>query len=298
MDVDKYLSEFTPKHDFFIGIDSDGCVMDVMDLKHQECFTPAYIKYFNLQAIGNYVRETAIFVNLYSQTRGQNRWITLDMIFDRLRHRPEVLQRGVKLPEGKDLKAFLASGLPLSNGGVEAFLQDHPSAELEQCLEWSNGVNKLADWMVANCQTFPGARKALATACQSADLVTISSANLGALQKEWHEQEVDIYMSLIAGQEMGTKAQQVAKVTAGKYQADHCLLLGDSPSDLSSAREAGVLFYPIMPGKEVWSWENFKDEALPRFLNGEYSGAYQDSLIEQFSKILPTNPPWEEPTIP
>ena len=30
------LREFTPTHDFFIGIDSDGCVFDSMEIKHQE----------------------------------------------------------------------------------------------------------------------------------------------------------------------------------------------------------------------------------------------------------------------
>ena len=68
------LVDFQPSKEFFIGIDSDGCAMDAMNIKHQECFTPAYIKYFNLQGASSLVRETALFVNLYSTTRGLNRW--------------------------------------------------------------------------------------------------------------------------------------------------------------------------------------------------------------------------------
>lgn len=89
-----------PTKDFFVGIDSDGCAIDAMDIKHYECFTPCYIKYFDLQPISTLVRETAIYVNLLSTTRGMNRWVTLDLIFDRLKERPEVIERGVRLPEG------------------------------------------------------------------------------------------------------------------------------------------------------------------------------------------------------
>jgi hypothetical protein len=32
------LQQFVPQHPFFIGIDSDGCVFDSMELKQKECF--------------------------------------------------------------------------------------------------------------------------------------------------------------------------------------------------------------------------------------------------------------------
>ena len=59
------MFEITPKHDFFVGIDSDGCAFDSMELKHKECFIPNIINYYNLQAISKYAREAAEFVNLY-----------------------------------------------------------------------------------------------------------------------------------------------------------------------------------------------------------------------------------------
>src|SRR5659263_32799 len=71
------LVDFTPTKDFFAGIDSDGCAMDAMDIKHYECFTPSYIKYWDLQPISTLARETALFVNLHSITRGLNRWLAL-----------------------------------------------------------------------------------------------------------------------------------------------------------------------------------------------------------------------------
>jgi hypothetical protein len=67
------LIDFQPQHDFFVGIDSDGCAFDAMEIKHQECFTPNTIKWWGLQAVSKYARETCLFVNLYSTTRGLNR---------------------------------------------------------------------------------------------------------------------------------------------------------------------------------------------------------------------------------
>jgi len=40
----KPLVDFKPKHEFFVGIDSDGCAFDTMEIKHKECFTPKFIK--------------------------------------------------------------------------------------------------------------------------------------------------------------------------------------------------------------------------------------------------------------
>ena len=45
-----------------------------MEIKHKECFTPMFIKHFKLQAVSKYARECWDFVNLYSKTRGANRF--------------------------------------------------------------------------------------------------------------------------------------------------------------------------------------------------------------------------------
>jgi len=39
------LLELEPRYDFFVGIDSDGCAFDTMEIKHKECFTPNTIKH-------------------------------------------------------------------------------------------------------------------------------------------------------------------------------------------------------------------------------------------------------------
>jgi len=72
-DVAEPLAALQPKHDAFIGIDSDGCAFDSMEIKHKECFIPNIIKHWDLQPVSKYAREAAEFVNLYSKWRGINR---------------------------------------------------------------------------------------------------------------------------------------------------------------------------------------------------------------------------------
>ena len=68
-DPAKPLKEMKKEHDFFVGIDSDGCAFDTMEIKHKECFIPNIINHWGLQAVSKYARETAEFVNLYSKWR-------------------------------------------------------------------------------------------------------------------------------------------------------------------------------------------------------------------------------------
>jgi hypothetical protein len=82
------LAGLEPQCRFFVGIDSDGCAFDTMEIKHKECFIPNIIKHWRLQAVSKYAREAAEFVNLYSRWRGVNRWPALVMVFDLLRERP------------------------------------------------------------------------------------------------------------------------------------------------------------------------------------------------------------------
>jgi hypothetical protein len=45
-DPAKPLRELKPTKEFFVGIDSDGCVFDTMGIKQRECFCPWMIAYF------------------------------------------------------------------------------------------------------------------------------------------------------------------------------------------------------------------------------------------------------------
>src|SRR5512137_1658066 len=140
-EVAKPLVDMEPKYQFFVGIDSDGCVFDTMEIKQKECFCPNTVKYWGLQAVAKYARETVEFVNLYSKWRGINRWPALVKVFDLLTERKEVRARQAKVPAATHLREFLASGLPQSNDGLKIYKAAHPDPELDTALAWSQAVN-------------------------------------------------------------------------------------------------------------------------------------------------------------
>ena len=289
------LVDFQPKQSFFVGIDPDGCAFDAMEIKHKECFIPNTIKHWMLQPISRYARETAEFVNLYSKWRGQNRWIALVKVFELLAEREEVLARGVNVPQAEKLKEFIASGYPLSDKGLQNYLAQHPShPELEQGLAWSAGVNETIADMVHGVPPFRYVRESLQKMQGKVDLMVVSATPLEALEREWQEHDLARYMVMIAGQEMGTKAQHLRAAAKGKYPDDHILLIGDAPGDRDAAHSVNALYYPINPGHEEMSWQRFHDEAFDKFLNGTYAGAYEAALIAEFEQLLPEIPPWQK----
>lgn len=290
----KVLVDFVPRSDFFVGIDSDGCAFDAMEIKHKECFIPNTIKHWSLQPVSSLTRETAEFVNLYSTTRGLNRWIALVRVFELLAERPEVAARGVSVPSGDRIREFIASGFPLSAAGLEKYAAEHPDPELETALAWTAGVDASIEDMVKGVPPFPWVKDSLAKMHNSVDLMVVSATPIDALDREWSEHGLAQFMDVIAGQEMGTKAQHIQYAAKGKYADDRILLIGDAPGDRDSARVTGVRYYPINPGHEAASWQRFHDEAFDRFLAGTYAGAYEASLIEEFEALLPDVPPWKK----
>ncbi|MEA3338694.1 MAG: HAD hydrolase-like protein [Chloroflexota bacterium] len=289
------LAELEPEHDFFIGIDSDGCAFDTMEIKHKECFTPNIIKHWNLQPVSKYAREAAEFVNLYSKWRGINRWPALVMVFDLLRERSEVQARNVAPPEAGRIREFIADdGFPKSNDGLRAYMAAHPDPELDTAWAWTTGVNATVAEMVHGVAPFPYVRESLALLTGKADMIVVSATPVEALTREWEEHDIARYVHVIAGQEMGKKALHLELAARGKYAPGRILMIGDAPGDMQAARANDALFYPINPGHEEASWQWFYEEAVHRFLAGEYAGDYEAALIAEFEKLLPEVPPWKD----
>lgn len=287
------LNGLKPRHRFFVGIDSDGCAFDSMEIKHKECFCPNTIKHWRLQAVSKYAREAWEFVNLYSRWRGINRWPALVKVLDLLRERPEVRARQVEVGQTPKLREFIASGKPLSNEGLKAFIAEHPDPELDRAMAWSKGVNASVADLVHGVPPFPYVRESLEALQEQADVVVVSATPGEALSREWEEHDIAKFARLIAGQEMGTKKQHLALAAKGKYPAGRILMIGDAPGDMEAARANGALFFPINPGREEASWERFYKEGLAKFLAGEYAGAYEASVVAEFEKLLPEHPPWK-----
>jgi phosphoglycolate phosphatase-like HAD superfamily hydrolase len=290
----KPLADLRPQRPFFVGIDSDGCAFDSMEIKHKECFCPNTIKWWDLQSVSKYAREAAEFVNLYSKWRGINRWPALTMVFDLLQERAEVKARGARITEAKRVREFMASGKPLSDAGLKAYMAEHPDPELDKALGWSKAVNASVADMVHGVPPFPYMRESLQSLQSQADVVVVSATPTEALVREWEEHDIAKYVRVIAGQEMGSKKQHLAWAARNKYPADHILMMGDAPGDMEAAKANGVLFFPINPGQEEKSWERFYQEGLARFTAGTYAGEYEAALIAEFETFLPSTPPWKK----
>src|SRR5215471_15382588 len=196
------LSALAPKHQFFVGIDSDGCAFDSMEIKHKECFCPQIIKYWDLQAVSKYAREAVEFVNLYSKWRGTNRWPALISTLDLLRERSEVIHRGVKIPRANKVRDFIASGKPLSNDGLKDYMAAHPDPELDHALQWSKAVNTAVADIVHNLPPFPYVRESLGLLQKSTDAIVVSATPTEALINEWRVNNIDRYVRAILGQEL------------------------------------------------------------------------------------------------
>jgi len=281
------------RHDFFIGFDSDGCVFDTMELKHKECFCPAVIKHLGCQPVSKTAREVWDFVNLYSKTRGCNRFLAIQYFRDLLKERADVAKRGFQPMELKGLDAWIERESKLGNPALEAEVVENGDQDLHILLDWSREVNARVQDIVLGMTPFPGVMDVLRCGENKADMIVVSQTPLEALEREWEENGMDPYVALIAGQEHGTKTEHIHYATRGKrYGKDRVLMVGDALGDSQAAAANSALFYPIIPGEEEQSWLRLREEALDRFFAGTFAGDYQQGLIDAFDASLPVTPPW------
>jgi phosphoglycolate phosphatase-like HAD superfamily hydrolase len=285
------MFEITPQHDFFVAVDSDGCVFDTMELKHKECFIPEFVNHYELQAISKFARECWEFVNLYSQSRGANRFVTLVESLRRLATRSEVQARGVRVEIPEALITWIASASQLGNPSLEASLAESQNSELMRALQWSKAVNMSISAMVRGVPPFRLVRECLVQLHEVGDIIVCSATPNAALRAEWSEHGLADFVADICGQEVGTK-KEVLK-NAGKYAKHKSLMIGDAPGDFAAAKANECLFFPIAPGDEEASWKRLYETGIQRFLTGTFAGEYQQQLLAEFERLLPENPTWK-----
>ena len=284
------MYEISPQHKFLVGIDSDGCAFDTMELKHKECFIPHTINCYELQAVSKYAREAAEFVNLYSKSRGINRFPALVETLEWLQKRPEVAARGVTIDIPDSLRQWIREETKLGNPALEAKVAATNDQALRQALDWSLKVNATVAGMVRGCPPVPFVLESLEKLAGQADMLVCSATPNEALQAEWEEHGIDNYVVAICGQESGSKKETLRN--AAKYGENCTLMIGDAPGDYNAAVANHCLFYPINPGHEEASWERFCREGVERFLSGQFAGDYQQTLLDEFDRHLPERPPW------
>ena len=284
------MYEIQPKHDFLVGIDSDGCAFDTMELKHKECFIPNIINFYELQGVSKYAREAAEFVNLYSKSRGVNRFPALVETLQWLGKRPEVRARNVHPVVPPSLAEWIRQETKLGNPTLEKKVAQTHDADLKRALAWSTKVNETVADMVRHVPPFPFVRKSLEKLAGVADMLVVSATPNAALTAEWEEHDIARYVAAVCGQESGSKKETLGN--AARYAEGHALMIGDAPGDYNAAAANQCLFFPINPGQEEKSWQRFHEEGIDKFLACQFAGEYQQALLAEFDTYLPEKPPW------
>lgn len=274
------ISDFKKSKRFLVCVDSDGCAMDTMEVKHRKCFAPKAIEIWGLKDIATKFLETWNIVNLYSKTRGINRFIGLVKTFETL------VAEGIDMPNFSSVSEWTKTSKELSNPALERVIGETVDEQLVKTLEWSKAVNKAISELPEDDKPFDNVMEALEIISGFADVAVVSSANAGAINAEWTRHGFAPYVQVMLGQEAGTKSACIAGLKRNNYYEDEVLMVGDAPGDLEAATNNGVLYYPILAGNEGVSWKQILSQALPRFVDGSYRGEYQQKLIDEFNSTL------------
>lgn len=273
---------FNPKRDFFVGIDSDGCAFNTMEAKHKQIFIPQAIESLGFGPIADRYRAVAERVNLYSRTRGSNRFISIMLCLQQLRE-DEALHSFV--PDPAPLQEYVESGRPLSNDSFAEWVGENPPDLLKRVLHWSATSNARIAAQQGEPEVFSGVGETISAAREFANTMIVSATPAAALQTEWEHAGLLGMMDVVAGQEVGPKRDQLASAV-GAFEPDHCLMVGDAPGDHQAAQENGILFFPVVPGAEDDSWKELREEGLARFHAGTFRGEYEERLVTAYYRAL------------
>lgn len=276
------LADYKKKHDYLVCVDSDGCAMDTMNIKHFRCFGPCMIDEWGL---GEWRDELLAYwndVNLYTMTRGVNRFKGLAMTLRK------VNAEYVPVEDVADIIDWAENAKELSNGALERAITDKPeSVSLRKALAWSISVNKsITELPEEDIRPFLLAREALAFAHERADVAIVSSANLDAVLEEWKKHGLLEHTDIVLAQNAGSKAACIAALLEKGYEKENVLMCGDAPGDLAAAEKNGVGYFPILVNRERESWEEFMATAFERLLDRTYRGEYENQKKNEFKNNL------------
>ena len=177
------LSEFKKTKDFLVCVDSDGCAMDTMDIKHIRCFGPCMVDVWSLHKWEKEILTRWNEINLYTITRGINRFKGLSMALT------EINEQYQAIDGFDDLIYWSENADELSNDALKKEIEKHPEKEVfKLALKWSEMVNNsIKELPESEIKPFPLVKEALKLAHEKADIAIVSSANLGAVLDEWEK---------------------------------------------------------------------------------------------------------------
>ena len=275
------LENFTKKKEYLICVDSDGCAMDTMDIKHIKCFGPCMVDEWGLGTWRDKILERWNDINLYTMTRGINRFKGLAKALR------EIDGTYKKIEDIEVLERRVEESDELSNPALERAIAENRSIVLKKALSWSKSVNeKINELPFEEKKPFDGVKESLSYAHEFADVAIVSSANLQAVLEEWELYGLLEHVDVIMAQDVGSKAFCIGEMLKKGYKKENVFMTGDAPGDLDAAKKNGVFYFPILVRKEKESWAEFKETAVAKLIDGSFGGRYQEEKIAQFSDNL------------
>lgn len=272
--------DFVKHSDFVLCIDNGGCAMDTMEVKHRDCLGPQWIYTYGLEDRFDECMKVWLDINLYSITRGVNRFIGLALALK------EMEKRGCHFDGLDEFVAWTEEEQELSNPALLTYTQKNISECAEKALLWSIRTNRAIYYLEKEEKPFENVKKAMDEISKLADIIAISSSSSEAVNEEWEKNELKDDCRMLLCQEVGSKEYCVGRIVKKGYDKRKILVVGDAPVDRDAANENGVWYYPILVGKEGYSWERLLNEAFPRLLEGTFDEAYQEQLIKEFETNL------------
>ena len=271
------LETFVKKKEYLICVDSDGCAMDTMDIKHFRCFGPCMVEEWGLSEWEAPILERWNDINLYTMTRGINRFKGLAQILQ------EIDQTYRPIEDVQVLAEWAENSRELSNDALTRAIAENDSIILKKALSWSKKVNESINALpFEEKKPFEGVKEGLAFAHEYADVAIVSSANLQAVEEEWELYGLLDSVDILMAQNVGSKAYCIQEMLKKGYDPSRVLMTGDAPGDYDAAKKNGVFYYPILVRHEKESWDEFCETAVPHLLDGTYGGAYQEEKVKAF----------------
>lgn len=275
------FDSFVRKHDYLVCVDSDGCVMDTMNCKHFRCFGPCMVTEWGLEEWKTEILERWNEINLFSMTRGINRFKGLAMALG------EIDQKYTRIPGVEALQHWADTAPALSNDGAAKAAEEANTPEAKEillkALSWSKAVNAAIVKLDESLKVpYNGAKEGLAAAHSFADVAMVSSANRDAVEEEWGKFGLLEHTDIVLAQDVGSKAACIGEMLKFGYDRSKVLMIGDAPGDCDAAEKNGVLYYPILVNQEKESW----DEAVAVAFDKLRSGAYPEYGAEKKRAFL------------
>ena len=275
---------FERKHDYLVCVDSDGCVMDTMNCKHFHCFGPCMVTEWGLEAWKEEILARWNEINLFSMTRGINRFKGLAMALK------EIDGKYTKITGVSALVHWADTAPALSNDGAAKAAQEatDPDAKLvlEKALSWSKAVNAAIVELDESLKVpYAGAKEGLAAAHGFADVAMVSSANRDAVEEEWGKFGLLEHTDIVLAQDVGSKAACIKEMLKFGYDLNKVVMVGDAPGDCDAAEKNGVHYYPILVNHEKESWDEAIAVAFGKIQSGEYA-AYGAEMKQKFLQNL------------